>query len=192
MAAGAGRLGGSDEREAGLVLDVSGGFRPPWLPGTSPAARKRGLPRLPSTAGSGAALPSQHQAGDDEQHAEAEKGEVPTERTAQVVAHVMDAEELVVDQTLDEIEGAPPRQQHSEVNAPRRGQLPSLPGPHRQQHATGDEEPGRQVEEPVGEGVRLEAGDRTARMVTRIREQVMPLQDLMENDAVDEPTQAQP
>ena len=104
----------------------------------------------------------------------------------------MDAEELVVDQTLDEIEGAPARQQHPDMNAPRRRQLPSLPGPYRQQHATDDEEPCRQVEEPVGEGVRLETGDCTARMVPRVREQVMPLQDLVENDAVDEPTKAQP
>jgi hypothetical protein len=103
----------------------------------------------------------------------------------------MDPEQLVVDQSLDEIEDAPPGQHHPEVSAPGRRQLPSPPRPHRQERARGGEEPGRQVEEPVGERVRLEAGDRIAGMVPRVGEQVMPLKDLVENDPVDEPAEAQ-
>ena len=104
---------------------------------------------------------------------------------------MVDAEQLVVDQTLDEVEDAPPRQHHPDVSPPGRRQLLSPPRPHGQQHGYGHKEPRREVEEPVGERVRLEAGDRVAWMIPGVREQVVPLQDLVEQDAVDEPPEAE-
>jgi hypothetical protein len=42
------------------------------------------------------------------------------------------------------------------------------------------------VEEPVGERVRLEAGDGRLRVAALAGQHVVPLQDLVEDDAVDE------
>jgi hypothetical protein len=60
------------------------------------ARRRESLDRMVPLARTG-----QRHAGGDEQDAEGEEGEVPAKRTAEVVAHVMDAEQLVVDQALD-------------------------------------------------------------------------------------------
>jgi hypothetical protein len=48
------------------------------------------------------------------------------------------------------------------------------------------------VEEPVGERVGLQAGDGRHRMLARAGQHVVPLQDLMEHDAVDEAAEADP
>jgi hypothetical protein len=46
------------------------------------------------------------------------------------------------------------------------------------------------MEEPVGQGVGLEPGHRVRRVVDGGREHVVPLQDLVEDDAVHEPAEA--
>ena len=53
----------------------------------------------------------QRPAGEQEAGAEGEEGDVPSERAAEVVAHVVAPEQLVVDQPLDQVEQAPARQE---------------------------------------------------------------------------------
>jgi hypothetical protein len=104
----------------------------------------------------------------------------------------MEAEELVVDQPLDEIEGAPSGEQQPGVCPPGRRKLAALPCSQHQARRDGDEDPGRQVEEAVDEGVGLEPRHRVHRLAPGIPgEHVVPLEDLMEHDAVDEPAEAE-
>ena len=72
---------------------------------------------------------------------------------------MVDAENLVVDQALDEVEEAPAEEEAAEVEAPGRGQLAALPGTDREESAGHHRDPGAEVEEAVGEGVVLEAAD---------------------------------
>ena len=79
---------------------------------------------------------------------EGEEREVPAERCAEVVAHVVDAEQLVIDQALHDVEHAPAGEQHPDVRAPRRRQLSPLPGPHGEHRCDRDEDPGRRWKNP--------------------------------------------
>jgi hypothetical protein len=47
------------------------------------------------------------------------------------------------------------------------------------------------VEEAIGQRVGLEPGDRRRRMLAGVREHVVPLEDLVQDDPVDEPSEAQ-
>ena len=67
-------------------------------------------------------------AAEDEQHTGGEERQVPGQRRAEVVPHVVDAEEMVVDDALDEVEGPPPREHQTEVEAPVGRQPPFPPG----------------------------------------------------------------
>jgi hypothetical protein len=58
---------------------------------------------------------------------ECEAAEVPGERGAEVVAYVVDVEQLMVDEALDDVERTPADKQHADVCAPRWRQLASLP-----------------------------------------------------------------
>ena len=60
----------------------------------------------------------------------------------------------------------------------------------KQPQPEGDREPRRRVEEPIGKRVRLEASNRGRRIAPFARQQVMPLQDLVEDDPVHEAAQA--
>ncbi len=91
----------------------------------------------------------------DQHCAQREEREVPSQRCAEVVAHVVDAEDVVVDRTLDDVERAPAREQHPQVPAPRRRELAPLPEPDGHEHGDGDEDPGGEVEAAVGERVGL-------------------------------------
>jgi hypothetical protein len=86
-------------------------------------------------------------------------------------------------------EDPPPGEEHPDVGAPRRRQLAALPGAHRRVSRGRDREPGREVEEAVDKRVRFKAGDGAARMVASAGENVMPLEELVEHDAVDEAAQ---
>src|SRR4051812_28124319 len=94
-----------------------------------------------------------------EQRAEDQEPEVPRERAAQIVAHVVNAEQLMVHQTLGQVEESPSHQQATEVEAPARSE-PALP-PLGDGHDGGpdDEQPRRDVEEAVRHGVDLQARD---------------------------------
>ena len=55
----------------------------------------------------------------------------------------------------------------------------------------GDRDPGGEMEQPIPERVRLQPGDRRRGVAALAGEHVMPLQDLVEHDPVDEPTEAE-
>ena len=78
------------------------------------------------TPGRGDACPSpgERKAACDEHDAEGEEGEVPAERGAEIVADVMEAEELVVDEALDDVEDAPAGEQQADVHPPGRRSSP--------------------------------------------------------------------
>jgi hypothetical protein len=63
------------------------------------------------------------------------------------------AAQMMVDEALHHVEGAPADQQTTEVAAPRRGQLTALPGTGGNHGADEDSDPGREMEEAVGEHV---------------------------------------
>ena len=81
---------------------------------------------------------------------EDKESKVPAGWRPKVIAHVMDAKQLVIYESLDEVEGSPPDEQHPEMGPPGRRELATLPGAHGEHHRRRDEEPGRQVEHPVG------------------------------------------
>src|SRR4051794_19456539 len=64
--------------------------------------------------------PREHPPRNHEHGAEGEEGNVPPDRPTEVVAHVMDAEQLMVDDPLHEVEGAPAHQQQTELEPVRR------------------------------------------------------------------------
>ena len=94
---------------------------------------------------------------------------------------------------FDQVEGAPAGEQHPEVRPPRRGEpaLPSTPSVV-SVIADGDEDPRGEVEEAVHECVLLQSGDGVGRVLARAGEHVVPLEDLVKHDAVDEPAEADP
>jgi hypothetical protein len=100
----------------------------------------------------------------------------------------MELEQLVIDQPLDQVEDTPAGEEEAEVGSPRRCEFAALPGNHQEDRRREDKDPGRQVEEPVDERVRLQPGDRVHPLSAVVAgEHVVPLQDLMEHDAIDEP-----
>jgi hypothetical protein len=72
------------------------------------------------------------------------------------------------------------------VAAPWRRHVAALPGADVERRAGYDRDPGGGVEEAVGERVVLEAGDARGRAAALAREHVVPLEDLVEDDPVDE------
>jgi hypothetical protein len=76
------------------------------------------------TAAVGAA---QGKADRDEHHTERQEGEIPDERGAKVVAYMVNVEQVMVDEALHQIEGAPSGEDDAEVRTPRRRELASLP-----------------------------------------------------------------
>jgi hypothetical protein len=135
--------------------------------------------------------PSEHGADGNQQRAEGQETEVPPDRATEVVADVVDAQELVVHQSLHEVERAPAGKQETDVEAPWRRESAGPPGRHRHGHRDRHDNPSSEVEEAVRERVRLEARDRGARLPTPVAgEHVMPLEHLVEHDAVEEAAQA--
>ena len=64
----------------------------------------------PSGAG-GPIATTKSQAGGDQKGAQSQKAEIPPQGVADVVAHVVHGEDVVVDDALDEVEEAPADQQ---------------------------------------------------------------------------------
>jgi hypothetical protein len=75
------------------------------------------------------------------------------------------------------------------VRSPRWRQLAPLPGARREDRAGEHEDPGGDVEQPVRERVVLEGADRCRRAATLAGQHVVPLEDLVEEDAVHETTE---
>ena len=81
--------------------------------------------------------PDHHPAHRDERRTERQEAQVPGERAAEVVAHVVHTEQLVVDEALDDVEATPAGEQPADVETPARRQPPLPPlgerhdrGPH--------------------------------------------------------------
>lgn len=99
---------------------------------------------------------------------------------ADVVTYMVDTEEVVIDDALDQVEDAPAGEHEAEVEAPVRGQPTLTPRGDRGDRAEEDEEPGRDVEEPVGQRIHLESGDGGHRVVLDVTDHVVPLEDLVQ------------
>lgn len=115
-----------------------------------------------------------------------DEGDVPGGPVAGVLADVVEREDVVVDGALDEVEGPPTHQQETRqrLAGPRYVRITArMP---REPEAGGVGDVGHGVEEAVLEGVGLEAGDGGGRMAALAGEQVVPLEDLVEDDAVEE------
>lgn len=97
---------------------------------------------------------------------------------------------VVIDDAFDEIEGAPADQETAEVSAPGRGEFTPLPGSRGSDRTRQDCDPSGHVKEPVREGVVLQTTDGASRTTPFVREQVVPLEDLVKEDAVDESAEA--
>ena len=131
--------------------------------------------------------PRERESDDDQEGADREKAEIPAERGTQVVADVVDAEQRPSTRPSTRLNT--PQPASSMPRCARYGGA-SSPRCHARtviSIAPTTRNPGRQVEEPVGQCVRLEPGDGVGRVVAGVGEHVVPLQDLVENDPVDEP-----
>src|SRR5215212_1849158 len=128
-----------------------------------------------------------------EQRAEPEEAEIPWQVVCNVVAHVVDAENLVVDDPFDEVEGAPADDDPARESVPRFGPAPrALVAPPEQPDAASDSEPGEGVEETVGNRVLLQVVHACRREPGASGQHVVPLEDLVEHDAVHEPAEPDP
>jgi hypothetical protein len=134
----------------------------------------------------------QRPAADDQERTEHKEADVPRHRAAEVVAYVVHAQQLVVDETLDQVEETPSGQHQAEVEAPARREAALAPLHQREHRGRHHEQPGRDVEEPVGQRVHLEPGQGRHRVPRRVTDHVVPLQDLVQHDAVHEAAQAEP
>src|SRR5687768_620193 len=98
----------------------------------------------------------------------------------------MDAEQVVIDGAFDQVEQAPTDQEEPDEgpDRPERGRSPTRPPEEGQ--PGGGEDVGDCVEEPVGEGLDLRAPNRGRRPAIGAAQQAVPLEDLVEDDAVEE------
>ena len=127
----------------------------------------------------------------DQQRAEDKKADVPADRGAEIVPHVVDTEQLVVDQAFDDVEDSPAGEHHPDVGAPWWRQLSPLPRSNGQTQRRHDDDPGRKVKEPVRQGVRLESLHRIAGVGIGAGEYVVPLKDLVEDDPIDKASETE-
>jgi hypothetical protein len=149
-------------------------------------------PRRPwSLAGSPAAL-MEEPSRSDEHCADDQKADVPGERSAEVIPDMVHLKYVVIDQTFDDIEDAPAHDNEAEVEAPVGRQASPAPRGDRGYRRGQQEQPHCQMEEPVRECVDFKAGHRGGRVLRSMAEHVVPLQDLVQDDAVKKSTQPQP
>src|SRR5829696_3257531 len=95
---------------------------------------------------------------DDQRGADGEEADVPPQRVGDVVAYVVDGEEVVIDDAFDQVEDPPPGEEQADHAAPGR------PVPRRQrapqrEDADRDKDPGAEMEQAVPQGVVLERAD---------------------------------
>ena len=98
--------------------------------------------------------------------------------------YVMDAEQLVIDDAFEDVERAPADENEPVKHAPRRHAVTD------QRETREDHDQHRGVEEAVRERVHLEAVLGRDRPTLGAREHVVPLENLMEEDPIDEPAEA--
>jgi hypothetical protein len=102
---------------------------------------------------------------------------------------MVDLEDVVIHDPFDEIEDPPAGENPTEERSPIVTDVVTSDGVPEHEKPGNDEQPRRAVEETIGERIRLETLDCGSGMVTRAGQQVMPLEDLMKNDTVDETTE---
>lgn len=103
---------------------------------------------------------------------------------------VVKAENLVIDQALDEVERAPACENSPEKSLARPG--PRLPAsrPEQESDARNGEDPDRQVKETVLRVLALEVLDGRGLAGGRRADHVVPAEDLVEDNAVEEAAKA--
>ncbi|MDQ1595979.1 MAG: hypothetical protein QOH40_2535 [Arthrobacter pascens] len=129
---------------------------------------------------------------DDEQHAEDQEADVPGQRSSEIITDVVDLQYLMIDQSFHNVKNSPPHENQPEMEVPIRCQPSPAPAGNGGDRGGQDEEPHHKVEESVGKGVCFEPRDRVGRVFTGVSQHVMPLEDLMEDDAIDKPAKTQP
>ena len=132
----------------------------------------------------------EHPPNGKEGRAEHEEADVPADRPSKIVADVVEAEDVVIDDAFNEVKRSPPDQEAADVSAPRWREFTPLPGSRGSDRAGQDCDPSGHMKEPVREGVVLQTTDGVSRTAPLIREQVVPLEDLVKEDAVDESAEA--
>jgi hypothetical protein len=127
----------------------------------------------------------------DEQNTEDQKPDVPRKRPTKIVPHVMDAQYLMVDQPLHDVEDPPAGEDEPEVEAPVRCQASLPPSPDGGDGSGQDKNPSRQMKEPVCQGVDFQPGDGVHRVAAYVANHVVPLKDLVKHNAVNEAPKTQ-
>ena len=101
----------------------------------------------------------------------------------------MDTKYLVVDQPLDDVEDAPAGQDESEMEPPVWCQASLPPSRDRGDGSGQYKNPGRRMKEAVCQRVDFQPGNGVHRVAAYVADHVVPLQDLVEEDPVDETTE---
>ena len=124
----------------------------------------------------------------DQKAAESQKRKVPADRLGRV--DVVNSENLMIDDAFDNVEASPANQEQGS-QARKRSAVPFLTR-RWVNHVEPDNggRPGESVKQPVGQRVCLESGDRRHRVFAGRRQHVMPLEDLVQDDSVNESSQA--
>jgi len=133
------------------------------------------------------------EAGDDEYGPEDQEPDVPRKGAAAVVSDVVDAEQLMVDEAFDEVKYTPPGEDQSSGTFPC-GPMPAGEGAPQQEHSDESHDPGGEVEQPIPQRVvfqRSNGGRREGGVFAVVGAHVVPLEDLVQHDAVDETAESQ-
>jgi hypothetical protein len=134
----------------------------------------------------------QKPSGSDEHQAEDQKSDVPGKGSSEIVADVVDLEYLVIDQAFHHVENSPADENESEVEPPIRRQPSLAPGGNGHDRGSKHHEPHPQMEESVRECVYFEPRHRVGRIFRGMTQHVMPLKDLVQDDAIHETAEPKP
>jgi hypothetical protein len=131
-------------------------------------------------------------ASNDQKDAQGQESEIIGRLMTCALPHMVQAENLMVNETLNEVEEAPADEHPSEKRLTADCPPPlRRPSPEKQD-ADGDRHPGGGMEESIGERVVLQPSDGGLRVIPFAAQQVVPLEDLMEDNAVHEPAETDP
>ena len=141
---------------------------------------------LLSPPGDAPSPPNNHQADREEKQSTRNETDIPWSWIRHVVPDMVDLEEMVIHHPFDEVEDAPPREDPAkEVTTVAAYVVPTDDPPQKGQPES-RERPGTRVEDTVGHRVPFQSLKGRDRMTVRVAQKVMPLQQLVEHDAVEE------
>ncbi|WP_026551326.1 hypothetical protein [Arthrobacter sp. H20] len=138
------------------------------------------------------ALPVQQPSADTKERADNQESYIPGKRAAEIVTDMVNPQQLVIDQTFHKVEYPPPHKHQTRLKTPARRCPLVLPSPDGSKRASQHEKPRCDVKKPVGQRIHFQAGHRCYGMTIHITDHVVPLQDLMHDNAVDETTKTKP